>query len=276
MNLEHSVTFSPLSTTPPNQQIALPPTPPGTVERPSSTTLGSVQELRRHWKRYSQLRGQETDEIINFNISKDFIPHQHLDEIEGSFRRFDCYPASIRARMPSPIHELVIAGLESNYTEQRFQRQGEYSEIVLGRSSRIFLDGKRESRQPDIQFRRKSHHIPGIVIEVAHTQTERELEALASDYILKTDGNIKRVYGIDLNPLGKSSTISEWRARLTPSDDPDFDEEVRVEKTFKKVQTSLLTPRYGQVLTLSRRSKRPMAHPQTRMSVLRYLSVISV
>ncbi len=236
MNPECSGTASPFSTTPPSQ-IVLPPTPPGTVERQSSSTVASVDDLKRHWKESALRSGTEPDKIINLKTSNKFKPHDYLDDIESWFRQFDCHCASIRLRMPSLVHEHLIAGVEREYTIKQFQHGGQFSSINLGRSSRIFLDGRKESRQPDIQFRYGSTPFPGIVIEVAYTQQEKELHVLAHDYILKSDGAIRRVYGIVLNPLGEVSTILEWCAKVTPSKDPDFDEEVRVEMISRKVQT---------------------------------------
>lgn len=230
MNIENSAANSTFSRTPPKQ--SLPPTPPRTDERKQSLAINSVQDLRRYWNN----RKADEEEIVWIQRSKGFNPHQHLDEIENLFRRFDCYPTAICVRMPSPIHELVIRALEREFTIKQFLLGGACSDIKLGGSSRVSLNEEKESRQPDIQFRHKLEKYPRVIVEVANTQTQKELEALAYDYILKSDGEIKSVYGIDLNPLGKASTVSRWCARVTPSDDPEYDKEVRVEKTLYKVQ----------------------------------------
>ena len=169
--------------------------------------------------------------------------------------------------MPSPIHELVIRDLEREYTIKQFLLGGACSDIKLGGSSRVSLDEEKESRQPDIQFRHKLEKYPRVIVEVANTQTQKELEALAYDYILKSDGEIKSVYGIDLNPLGKASTVSRWCARVTPSDDPEYDKEVRVEKTLYKVQIYRLSLWMNVVLTSSRAFERQTANLLIRTSV---------
>ncbi|OAA34312.1 hypothetical protein NOR_08528 [Metarhizium rileyi] len=227
MNIGHRGADGTLSKTPPKHPLPL--TPPRTVQR--SLAINSVQQLRRY---RADRKADEAEEIVRIQINKEFDPHQHLEKIGDIFRRFDCYPTAICVRMPSPIHELVISDLEREYTIKQDRRGGRCSDIKLGRSSRVYLDGKKESRQPDIQFRHKSEKQPRVIIEVALSQTEKELEILAYDYILKSDGKIKTVYGIDLNPPGKSSTVSRWCARVTPSDDPAYEEEVRVEKILYK------------------------------------------
>lgn len=228
MNIGHRGADGTLSRTRPKH--SLPPTPPRTVER--SLAINSVQQLRR----YQADRNADEAEVVRIQIGKEFDPHQHVEEIGNIFRRFDRYPTAICVRMPSPIDELVISDLEQEYTIKQYHCGGRCSDIKLGRSSRVYLDGKKESRQPDIQFRHKSEKQPRVIVEVALSQTERELEILAYDYILKSDGKIKTVYGIDLNPLGKPSTVSRWCARVTPSDDPAYENEVRVEKILCKVQ----------------------------------------
>ncbi|CEJ95237.1 hypothetical protein VHEMI10728 [[Torrubiella] hemipterigena] len=234
MNIEQTSSFAPLSRTPPNQP-ALPPSPPPTKKSSTSTSIASVRDLQHYCKDHSLLDEVKANEYTNIPLSKTFQPHYHITRIEQFIRCFDCYPTSILVRMPSPILEFVISGLEREYTIQQFLCGGKWQDVKLGRSSRVFLDNKNESRQPDIKFRHKQQHIPRVIIEVAYTQTEKGLDALASDYILKSDGEIKTVIGVNLNPWGKPSTVQEWKAVITDSDDPEYDEELRVERGPKKV-----------------------------------------
>ncbi|QUC19073.1 uncharacterized protein UV8b_03314 [Ustilaginoidea virens] len=233
MSNKFNVANSMLNRTPPNEY--LPPSPPRTNERKQPKEITSVEELRqRYWSDWKNSKVDDPKEVYQIPISKHLDPLQHLEEFERIFRRFDCYPRYIRVRMPSAIHELVIRALESEYALQQSQLGGEWLNILSCGSTTLFLDSGRESRDPDIQFRRQSEIYPRVIIEAAFTQTKKSLENLAYDYILKSDGQIGRVYGILLKPLGKPSAVIEWRARVTPSDDPDYDEDVRVEKSFYK------------------------------------------
>ncbi|OAQ96060.1 hypothetical protein LLEC1_03509 [Akanthomyces lecanii] len=240
-----------LSRTPPDKSI-LPPTPPGSNERPASRLAATARDLERQYRKINTADLSETHQL---NIHEDFDPHKHLDVIHTYARRFDCYRKYIRLRMPSTFHEFVITGLAMESHDRLRKLGGKFEQVFLGGSSRVYLDGKLESRQPDIQFRTRSRRFPGVIIEVAHTQTHKALEALAYDYILKSDGLIKRVYGIDINPKGRPSTVSEWRVKTTPSDDPDYDEEVRVEKGLYKefcaADGSLANPDESLVISLN-------------------------
>lgn len=231
----HRTTTPISSKTPPNRQVILPPTPPGTVERGPSSTIASVHALQQYWANCAPRSRREAVEIIEVETSKAFNPHDHLDELEPTLPRFDRYLSSIRFRMPSLLHEIMIAELESDFTEQKYRLGGKYSDVKLSRSARVIIDEGNESRQPDMQFRHKARPRPNMVLEVAQTQLEKELKALADDYIVKTDGEIKTVYGIKLNPPGKPSTVTKWCAKITPSKDPEYDVEVRVETIFRKV-----------------------------------------
>lgn len=234
MNVEHRFAGDSFSTTPPKH--SLPPTPPGTGERKRSLVICSVQDLRRF---QANQKGSEAKEITRIRIGKEFDPHQHLEEIHRFLRRFDCYPTYIRVRMPSIVHELVIKAIEREFITKQIMLGGRCSDIELYGSSRVFLGNGRESRDPDIQFQYGLERYPRVIIEVAKTQSLRELDILAHDYILKSGGAIKSVFGINLNPLGKPSTVSQWSAKITPSDDPAYEEEVRVEKTLFKVDNQI-------------------------------------
>lgn len=238
MNIEHRVADGNLSRTPPNQ--SLPPTPPRSGERKQSIVINSVEELRRYWndQKADYLRwrlNDDSDEVIWIQKGKEFNPLEHLEEIRKIFRRFDCYPTTIRVRMPSSIHGVVIGALVEEYGSLKDRQGGEFLDIYSSVSSDVPLDNQRETRQPDVQLRHRLQKCPRVIMEVAYTQTEKALERLAWDYILKSNGYIKRVYGINLQPIGKPSRVIEWCARVTLSNEADYDEEVRVEKTLFKV-----------------------------------------
>lgn len=47
-----------------------------------------------------------------------------------------------------------------------------------------------------------------MVVEISYSQDGKNLEKLAQDYILYSNGDIKAVIGIDINYGGKESTVS--------------------------------------------------------------------
>ncbi|OAA33796.1 hypothetical protein AAL_01261 [Moelleriella libera RCEF 2490] len=222
-----------LSETPPDHSGLLPLTPPDSERRTTSdVTVESVQDLRRYWERVRPKLNKETAYI---KISDQFDPLQHTEEISGFIRRFDCYSTFIRVRMPTTIHDAFCRGLEDEYRTQKLQYERDFVDIRLAGSSDVSLSGRKQSRSPDIQFRHLLHAKPRVIIEVAYSQSLKELRDVAEDYILETDGQVRRVYGIKLSPLGgKPLTISEWRPKITPSDNPDFDEDIRAEEIYCK------------------------------------------
>ncbi|KAF2119817.1 hypothetical protein BDV96DRAFT_566152 [Lophiotrema nucula] len=63
---------------------------------------------------------------------------------------------------------------------------------------------------PDILFQHKSCRRPGVIIEVADTQTPKELAVKAWEYLVYSCANIQVVYGIDI----QNATLSSWRYRI--------------------------------------------------------------
>lgn len=49
-----------------------------------------------------------------------------------------------------------------------------------------------------------------MVLEVSYSQDGKDLKKLALDYILRSNGDIKVVLGVDIN-YGDKSTVSVWR-----------------------------------------------------------------
>ncbi|KAI1839507.1 hypothetical protein JX266_014281, partial [Neoarthrinium moseri] len=95
--------------------------------------------------------------------------------------------------------------------------------IANGTSSRILLrespfDGLATTnppmqRQPDAQFQHHNAAYPGVVLEISYSQNGKDLDRLAWDYILKSNGDIRVVIGIDLDYGGTNvSSVSVWRA----------------------------------------------------------------
>ncbi len=72
---------------------------------------------------------------------------------------------------------------------------------------------------PDIQFRQKHAHFPGLVIEIAYSQAGKDLARLARSYILGSHGNVRQVIGIEIEYWNKThpkplleGRVSVWKA----------------------------------------------------------------
>ena len=57
-----------------------------------------------------------------------------------------------------------------------------------------------------------------MVLEVSYSQDGKNLKKLACDYILRSNGDIKAVIGVDIND-GKESTVSLWRPNYLKEED---------------------------------------------------------
>lgn len=126
--------------------------------------------------------------------------------------------------MLSPIHELLL-----HWTQEEISSQlstigdGNDSAATLAQkttcygSTTIFLqDGA--TRDPDTQFLYDTARYPGVVVEVAYSQSQKDggkdLAKLADQYIIESSGNIKMVIGIAVDyRVTKKGTISIWCPR---------------------------------------------------------------
>jgi hypothetical protein len=79
------------------------------------------------------------------------------------------------------------------------------------RSSKVA--GKKVIRQPDAQFLSDLRRLPSLIIEVAWTQTTKNLQELACDYILGSNARIRTVISFDVDPSArKDATVCVWRS----------------------------------------------------------------
>ncbi|KAM3511650.1 hypothetical protein MY11210_004734 [Beauveria gryllotalpidicola] len=195
------------------------------------SNISSVEELRSYWNALAPEIASTVDEVLEIPIDRQFDPHIHEDAIRNFLPRFDCYAKrsnrKMLVRMPLRIHEGFIASIEQEFYRQLDQSPTQDSKVEIGRSSRVLLYDGEQSRQPDTQFL-DSKGIPRVIVEVAYTQSGRHSRNLAEDYIFGTNGQVKRVFVCHLNPVGKSSMISEWEGKITESDDPNYEEDLSV------------------------------------------------
>ena len=94
--------------------------------------------------------------------------------------------------------------------------------IMSLRTSAIHFNGLKIFRQPDQQFCDKETWYPGIVIEVAYSQSFKKLRRKASDLILNSDGKIQLMIGLDIkSQKSKSFNISAWRPEFFQLENQD-------------------------------------------------------
>jgi hypothetical protein len=140
--------------------------------------------------------------------------------------------------MPTPIHESFSAQV-SDATRRQLDsiaqgagRAAEFAAHISSvRSGRIQL---REfdpddpvlklsqpyiQREPDEQFQHVDAKYPGVVYEIACSQSGQDLDKAAWDYIPHSNGDIKVVVGFQLGyGKGKEARVSLWRPRYWKGD----------------------------------------------------------
>lgn len=86
-------------------------------------------------------------------------------------------------------------------------------------------DGHINIHTPDGSFWHLQATWPGVVIEVAFSQSPKDLGRLAWEYISDSDGGIQVVVGLDLAYNTKEATLTVWRPVITTGEDGvrDFD-----------------------------------------------------
>ncbi|KAF5244006.1 hypothetical protein FANTH_7919 [Fusarium anthophilum] len=203
--------------TPPARQ-ALPPSPPSTAEAKRVRGAAKLPAV------LIALKCKVEDEDIAPLTCVSLSPTEYSDawehiESERDFRKFDYEPAESRftLRMPSTTHE----AFSTAFTICLYERL-----LKLGpRDLKEML-----CRQPDGQFQYRGAPYPGVAFEVSYSQDGKKLTRIAKEYINYSNGNIKAVVCIDINNATES-TVSLWKARLTPADDGkrdlDFDQTIK-------------------------------------------------
>lgn len=122
--------------------------------------------------------------------------------------------------MPKRVHEELICSMQTQITNQlEVIRDGGGPAATLAQnitslgSTDLYLqDGGK--RSPDMQFEYIGAQYPGLIIEVACTQSMKNLDRLADLYIVESSGNTKTVIGLSVDyGEGKKATVSVWRPK---------------------------------------------------------------
>jgi hypothetical protein len=85
----------------------------------------------------------------------------------------------------------------------------------------LAANGSPSRHSPDMSFRHAGAQYPGVIVEIAYSQTLEPLEQLAIDYISGSNGKIRMVVGIKIefsNKQGekcKRATFTIWESHST-------------------------------------------------------------
>ncbi|RFU72612.1 telomere-associated recq-like helicase [Trichoderma arundinaceum] len=236
--------------TTPKSQVLSPLTPPPTVDRDQATNSSDETRVLSLFIARANQDKLETDlGLDTFVIPQTNYTHlqralelnpQVKDFVDDKVRfDYEPTPGRLTVRMPSAIHEFAVNALSKRISDQLSaiskgkDPAAEFAaKIANGGSARILLDdisddefqpSKPVRREPDTQFQHREAFYPGVVIEVSYSQDGKSLRKLASDYILRSNGDIRVVIGLDLNYHGKESTVSMWRRNFLQEDGEELE-----------------------------------------------------
>ena len=76
------------------------------------------------------------------------------------------------------------------------------------------IDSTQAIHTPDIPFRHEEDALPGTIIEVAYSQTSKDLRRLAYTYLVHSNAAVQVVFGFDLKDGStQRATFSVWRSK---------------------------------------------------------------
>ncbi|OAA34769.1 hypothetical protein NOR_08281 [Metarhizium rileyi] len=227
-----------LSTTPPDNISSLfPPSPPATDKRVKSTDANDESDclLPVQFQEHKTLCERTSSPPAFAHFTIDRKEYRTLEaKIARVFKRFDYEPRRNRLtiRMPSPIHSYVASffqqevstELNNALTNCTNEAKSIAKKIISVQDCRVYLketgdDNGPTKREPDIQFQYSDTTYPSVIGEVSYSKDGKHLRALAQDYILYSDGEVKLVIGLDLNYRNEPSTVSLWRPKFTEIED---------------------------------------------------------
>lgn len=123
--------------------------------------------------------------------------------------------------MPSKIHECFAGKVREDLKSQIQQLRQEFLQVpqVTKFCDDLESDGSPDfhskdgnsSKSPDIHITHRRAKFPAIIVEVAHTQTQRSLSKLAKSYFQEYKGNIQMVIGLSTEYHGQEATVNVWQ-----------------------------------------------------------------
>ncbi|KAF2105498.1 hypothetical protein BDV96DRAFT_509271 [Lophiotrema nucula] len=219
--------------TPPSSFVRAPLTPPPTDEKaftqaPRVIALFNDIQAGRHisghpWTEFQLARG-EYDEIER-QIRRDGSLFGYVkDKIRYDYNAIH---RRLVVRMPTAVHQLFIARVEDAiFSQLKLIREGSDDAAAFAqkvhpiRSTDLYFPvdgaplGTESKHVPDAAFCHTDALYPGVIIEIAYSQTKKKLARLAEDYLLDSDTSVQVVVGLDIEYGKKGSrnaTLSVWR-----------------------------------------------------------------
>lgn len=122
--------------------------------------------------------------------------------------------------MPGTLHELFLEEVKMDIQGQLVKIRENSNSIAdlvhhiksQGSSPMILQNGN--VYNPDIRFGHPDFFYPGVVIEIAYSQSRKDLDSLAERYIVQSGGAIKVVIGLELEyRKGRKAVLSIWRPK---------------------------------------------------------------
>ncbi|KAK7189311.1 hypothetical protein DPSP01_012985 [Paraphaeosphaeria sporulosa] len=233
--------------TPPSSFIG-PPTPPATEERfPQAERIlahfkdiqSGRQRLCREQRRIQfWLVDGEFDEIVRRLEGNPDLNGYVKDKVRYDY---DYRTRQFAIRMLSDIHETFREALHQEIwkwikelatrddnvgtfargmadTEgapsYRFPAPATGADYSIDSDTAADIDSAQAIHTPDIPFRHEEDALPGTIVEVAYSQTSKDLRRLAYTYLVHSYAAVQVVFGFDLKDgPDQRATFSVWRSK---------------------------------------------------------------
>ncbi|KAK3359159.1 hypothetical protein B0T25DRAFT_532120 [Lasiosphaeria hispida] len=241
-----------------NRLSLYPATPPETASPNSPTPSASfpvsgVDKIIAEIRNRICGRVQVEEEWWCISLSRDeFKAFEARFEAEGNYRwpKYDYFPQLTKfvLRMAGTVHEDTIGGFETLVTRQLYiieqsndQIAADFAQGIRARGSPKTKTDDNGTHCPDGSFAHKDATELGVILEVSHSQKRQDLESLAEEYILGSNGLTQVVIGIDLEYQGKEASVMVWRPKKTKEDGEIILETAQVEEgIFRAADGSLV------------------------------------
>ncbi|KAF2420943.1 hypothetical protein EJ08DRAFT_738443 [Tothia fuscella] len=203
-----------------------------TLPRPEQKTSPKIQEI------LSLFNDIKAGKNVNIALWKEIhLESAEYDQLESEIYqdkplagyiqdklRYDYNRETSRlfVRMPSTIHEYLIESIKLSIHDQLKEiRRG--SGMASDFAQKIYPAGsatislQQSKYNPDASFKHRNARYPGVILEVAYSQSLKDLDRLAHTYLLDSNANIQAVVGINIQygeDCCRKATLSVWRTRI--------------------------------------------------------------